>query len=391
MRCCFFAHSIARLVGRLGLMLSAISSIALLLPMASAQPEPEPTTHCSESSEPLTGFPLSYGGHTSGCTINPAIDFDTFRFVCETGDNFVVSMLGTTNFFAPCFAVFNPSGVLMHTECCNGPCSVAETLVCTEPGRHTILASDNGNNNTGNYVLSLHRRPPPYCVPDLPYGATISDMIGHGTDRDYLRFDGNAGTNVRITLQGTTNFFSPFIVIFDPLGNELHSQSCNGPCSFIVDAPINPLPETGTYTVEIGDLGLNNTGQFNVGIECLPPFGCPINIYVQNLVFSDKETLEWDLLAGNYDVIKGDLSTLREADGDYSTAVARCLVENGGDTTALDDFLPCRFDGDPVEPIPDKACFYLSRRNNRSYDNSWGPRQLCGRNASLSQSPDACF
>jgi hypothetical protein len=99
----------------------------------------------------------------------------------------------------------------------------------------------------------------------------------------------------------------------------------------------------------------------------------------------DRSRLEWTAVDGadTYDVVWGDLDTLRHGDGDYTGAVGGCVVDD------LADFeVPFA-----VEPTPGSAWWLLVRgtsgTSHLSYDNQVGS-QFGNRDAGIDASGDAC-
>ncbi len=109
---------------------------------------------------------------------------------------------------------------------------------------------------------------------------------------------------------------------------------------------------------------------------------------VRGLFFAeDKETLLWNSLAwtDEYDVVKGDLVTLRGSGGDFASAVTTCL-ENDLEADRAQDF---------EQPGEGQGYFYLVRGVAESgitgtYD-SEGPAQAAPRDAGVEASPAACL
>jgi hypothetical protein len=106
----------------------------------------------------------------------------------------------------------------------------------------------------------------------------------------------------------------------------------------------------------------------------------PFRLTVDRAVLSWTETLG----ARAYDIVKGDLRTLRDNLGDFSVAVDECLGESV-ETTSLPH---------ADEPSPGEAYWYLARgvsdAMNLTYD-SGGPSQAAPRDGSIDNAPDSCL
>ena len=108
---------------------------------------------------------------------------------------------------------------------------------------------------------------------------------------------------------------------------------------------------------------------------------------VQGLRFDDDgQTLSWTPLSWTnaYDVVKGDLYTLRDTGGDYLASVTSCLGDNVGGSSALDT----------ESPDVDSAFFYVVRgvvgtEDGGTFD-TLGAGQITSRDAGIELAPDTC-
>ncbi|MEW5806367.1 MAG: CRTAC1 family protein [Acidobacteriota bacterium] len=57
---------------------------------------------------------------------------------------------------------------------------------------------------------------------------------------------------------------------------------------------------------------------------------------------SDKSTITWDPVSGaeSYDIVKGDLNSLRSSHGDFSSSLTGCVENDSADTQTFDDSQP---------------------------------------------------
>lgn len=222
-------------------------------------PQPESVVECVEGQV----VQLAYGDHTF-CVISPAVDTDVFEFEGTKGDLAVIIIL-TNTFLDPRVEVVDPNGKFIHNQVCTGPCSFSFGLTLLKSGTYTIIVSDAGANNTGSYLLQLERFPPATDPPVIFHGLSVSDSINPQTDRDYLTFEGVAGSTIRITV-ASDNFMDPALSLWDPNISLLASDSCTGPCAFAIT---ETLLLSGTYLLELRDVGANNSGSYEVSLECL--------------------------------------------------------------------------------------------------------------------------
>lgn len=225
--------------------------------------------------------------------LGPATDVDSFYFHSVADTLIRFNVLGQTANLAPEIEVRDPAGAVVLSLAdgagcvpnTNGTCSFASDLTPASTGTYTVVISERGSNNPGNYSLSL------WCVVgecdsdadgngdihriDLRYGESAKmPMITPATDGDFYDFMGTPGDQIRFSVTGQTANFAPAIEVRDPAGIVVldlnQGASCipntNGTCSFTVDL----MPATmGTYTVVLFEQGINNPGNYQFTLECV--------------------------------------------------------------------------------------------------------------------------
>ncbi|VAW58879.1 5-deoxy-glucuronate isomerase [hydrothermal vent metagenome] len=250
----------------------------LSLPAAIAS-HSESTVSCNEGvvSEPLL---MQYSQHTNSCAISPATDLDRFSFNGSANDLVRINVLSTSNGLGPNLEIRDPSGLIIVNggadgAACNSnlTCSFSLDLSLPENGNYTLLISDTGTNNIGNYIMTVERLLPAAALPRLDYDASVSDTISPATDVDNFSFYGTAGTHVRFNVLSTSNGSGPTFEIYDPNGlrvvngvSDSAGCSSNLTCSFSVD--FTPL-SSGFYSLVLYDIGNNNTGNYQLSLWCI--------------------------------------------------------------------------------------------------------------------------
>ncbi len=259
-------------------------------------PQPESAVPCDEGNEPVF---LSYGDHTTGCVISPAVDSDPFCFLGTAGDQVRIIILGRSDFFDPRLEIRDPTGVLIINTACTGNrrCCLNQNVTLEETGLYNLRVSDSGANETGSYTLQIEKIPP-VAAPCLTYGSSVSDTISPQTDVDFIAFQGVAGTTIRATVLGRSDFFDPRLEILDPSGVIIEDRACTGNrrCSFSVE---KNLVLDGTYFMFISDAGCNETGGYQINLECLfgscpipnPPLNVSLDLPLRTLSIAAMDTL----------------------------------------------------------------------------------------------------
>jgi hypothetical protein len=99
----------------------------------------------------------------------------------------------------------------------------------------------------------------------------IADVIDPGVDGDFYTFNGTAGTDIRVNVNGWADLMDPVIEIRDPNGSVLvdgvaDGAACTDRCSFSVD--LTPTL-SGTYSLLIYDRVTNEVGNYEISLWCL--------------------------------------------------------------------------------------------------------------------------
>jgi hypothetical protein len=220
--------------------------------------------------EPIS---LHYGEYTVHCEINPVTDLDRFRFVGSAGDTIRVLVRQTSGRLDPRLEIRDPQGNELYNEFCYDACTLQADLTLTESGTYLLLISDEVADQTGSYTLQLERIPPVSTPPVIAYDFPVNDTIDPVTDIDFFTFSGAENTEVRILVRQTGGRLDPRLAIRDPQGNELYNEFCYDACTLQADLA---LTESGTYLLLISDEVADQTGSYQISVQCL--FGnCPVS------------------------------------------------------------------------------------------------------------------
>ncbi len=221
-------------------------------------------------SEPIL---ISYGDHTINSAISPGVDIDGYSFAGTAGDSLRVVVTGHSSSFDPVIELRNPVGTIMQTQSCSAAsfstCSINldQTLLAT--GLHYVNISDAGNTDAGNYTLHFDHYLPANNWNGIAYDTPLTTQLGHAGDHDFLAFQGNAATGVRINVAGLSASLDPHLQVWDPLGSLIFDDLCNAAsfstCSFLADLD---LSESGIYKMGLFDAGFSNTGSYSLNVGC---------------------------------------------------------------------------------------------------------------------------
>ena len=232
--------------------------------------ETESPISCVEGAEPTV---LSYGDRTTGCSINPALDTDTFIFTGTIDDHVRINVMSTTTHMDPLLEVRDSVGNVIASQSCNNfECTFSLDIILPASDDYLLTMSDVGNNESGNYLLQLERILPARLLQRLDYDMEIGDSINPQTDIDHYYFNAVAGTSIRLHAMSTSSHMDPTVEIRDQNGTLIlngvdDGASCNNHgCTFSVD--LQPVL-TGTYSLIMYDAGTNEAGNYQMSLWCI--------------------------------------------------------------------------------------------------------------------------
>ncbi len=270
----------ARSSGNLPVLLVLLPAMLIGAPHLGFAQQGEASVFCTEGiGEPLL---VEYGEHTVGCELGSVTDLDRFEFHGVEGEQVRLRLRTTSGITDPRLQIRDPDGEMVAPEspascdsgCCS-QCSVDVRFTVGKTGRHTLLLSDAGADETGSYTLLLERIPPPFDPPVIPYDFPVTGVLDPVTDVEFFAFEAAAGTEVQFTLRTTSGITDPRAIIRDPEGVVVDTAACDSGCCFPCTASVTFVPALdGMYLVELTDAGVDETGSFEIGLQCL--FGmCP--------------------------------------------------------------------------------------------------------------------
>ena len=270
----------SRSFGTLSAWMFVLTTAMLAVPSLAQFPQVETAVPCNDPSATV----LAYGQHTTGCAISTPSDIDTFVFAATAGDPVRLAVAALTNNLDLRVRILDSMGNQVAIDSCNSgtfdTCRFEMNLTLVSGGFHTVIVSEVGANNSGNYRLQLDRVPPVAGVPILAYNVPASEILSPGTDVDFIGFNALAGDLIMITVVSLTNNLDPFIEIFDPNGMSIASGSCAGgtfnTCSFAVGSLT--IASAGMHRIVVEEIGLDNAGNYEITIQCLFGPSCPLPI-----------------------------------------------------------------------------------------------------------------
>ena len=212
--------------------------------------------------------PLVSGQRRAG-TIDVG-DLDIYTFTADPGDSVSVLFADAANTsFDPLLRVFGPDGALLREDAANVGAE-ADAFELAVGGTYYVVVRDLGDDNTGSYALTFVRVPAAQPA-EGDSGPIQSGQRRTGTidvgDLDVYTFAASAGESAVVLLGDAENTsFDPHLRVFAPGGSPVGEDAANvGAGLDLLD-----LPQTGTYTVVVRDLGDDNTGTYALSLAKLP-------------------------------------------------------------------------------------------------------------------------
>lgn len=226
-------------------------------------------------------------------TAETGVDGDFYAINASVGTEFTLNVSAPGNLMDPTIELRDPTGAVVINgvadgASCNDNCSFSLDYAPAMSGIYELLIYDRDLNNPADYNISLwclygpcdsdadgmlDGNPPVSLTTPavLAYGSPAMDQIDPAVDSDIFLFGGTSGDLIQINVLATGNLLDPVIEIRDPTNGVVvngvaDGASCNDSCSFTVD--LTPAM-TGTYTLLIHDVTTNETGSYEIGLQCL--------------------------------------------------------------------------------------------------------------------------
>lgn len=198
-------------------------------------------------------------------TIGVVGEVDCYSFTGTAGT--VVSITEsepTQPQFNTCWRLLRPDNAEVTTQC-----SGRQNVTLPSTGTYTINVYDNHTSGTGNatgtYSLgyTVVSNAAETCATPIACGATVEDSISTLAENDTFSFAAQAGEVAAIAANDTTTG----VVI----GFELHGPTGSSLAQSTTDARTIVLPETGVYTIRVGENGDDGTGAYNLSFSIVSP------------------------------------------------------------------------------------------------------------------------
>ncbi len=204
------------------------------------------------------------GAIASGQTISGSIavsDMDGYQFTGQVGDRVVIDIESQTSWFDTEIILVRPDG---NTEVTTNPGGDLLDHRLAASGTYTIIVEDLNLDNAGDYTLTFINltRGPLSSSGDSSGGFIASGQTISGSneisDMDGYQFAGQAGDRVVIDVESQTSWFDTELILIGPNGDDEITTKPGG------DLLDHRLAASGTYTIIVEDLNLDNAGNYTL-------------------------------------------------------------------------------------------------------------------------------
>jgi hypothetical protein len=205
--------------------------------------------------------------------------FDTYTFTGVAGESIYVDLISYTDISHLYFSLIDPSGDELDWHYFYS--GDLGTIELPETGTYTLAVGNSSSDQTGTYSIAITTVPDPDTFA-INIGDTIADgspSTGAGNIEvpgafDNYTFTGVAGESIYVDLISYTDISYLYFSLIDPSGDELDWNYF-----YSGDLGTIELPETGTYTLAVGNSSRDQTGTYSIVITAVPdPDTFAINI-----------------------------------------------------------------------------------------------------------------
>jgi hypothetical protein len=229
-------------------------------------------------------------------------DTDAYRFPVTAGDAVRINTAAPPDSnVQPRWRLYQPNGQPV-AGCNTTSGGVHNCTGLPQSGTYTMLVSDGGLNNRGQYTMSLQFvSQSNCCATPIAAGESIAGFFREVGQQDAYAFEADEGGGVTINTAPTDSAVNPHWRVFGPDGRAVSG------CSTIDGGPGNclDLPSTGTYTISVDDVGSDATGGYSISLQgsassgsCFAAASCTGDCNLDGWVTIDELLLGVDIALG---------------------------------------------------------------------------------------------
>ncbi len=215
--------------------------------------------HLQRTNGPGNATPINFGDILAG-TLATGAEADAFTFTGTTGDRLFLRTAASV--VDPQLRLYRPDGTLLCSGQNFGGTLDLSSCVVDVSGTHTLLVTENGGEETGNYNLHLQRTNGPGNATPIDFGDILPGTLATGAEADAFTFTGTTGD--RLFLRTAASVVDPQLRLYRPDGTLLCSgQNFGG----TLDLSSCVVDVSGTYTLLVTENGGEETGNYNLHLQ----------------------------------------------------------------------------------------------------------------------------
>jgi hypothetical protein len=201
------------------------------------------------------------------CSIDFNGDSDLFRFAGQDGETVLIQVSELVGTGDACIDLFRPDGSSKASSCAAN--RIDTTL--DQTGTHTIVVSENSNDETVSYRLALMRLvpPSPTALP-IQFNSFLDNEINPPADVDVFLTGGNSGDTIRIEVVELAGTGDACIDLFRPDGSSTASSCAANRIDTTLD-------QTGTHTIVVSENSNDETVSYRLTLQCIAGICAPFN------------------------------------------------------------------------------------------------------------------
>jgi hypothetical protein len=266
---------------------------------------------------------ISYGQTLTG-SLSVAGELDTYTFSASAGDVIVIRMAELTNALEPQLVLYSPGGSVLENEWSYTMIELFEVTLATT-GTYSVVARDNGNDDTGDYSIHLQCLNNPAGASGITYSQTLSGSLTQAAETDAFTFAGSAGQMIITRMSDSSGTFTPRIRLIDSDGTQVTSIHANE----VAEINQFELPQTGTYALLVMDNGGTQWGDYHLHLQRLdPPIGATAISYSQTL--TDELVWPAETVAFTFSATSGDIILARAVEASNATELKLRIYDPSG-------------------------------------------------------------
>ena len=205
---------------------------------------------------------LNCGEAASGA-LSSAAEFDFYSFDASANEKITIHLVRSSGNMNPQLELYDSTGTrTAFNYTTTGNEAIIDTTVATS-GSYTIMVSDYGMDETGNYAIVWQKLNEPCNVTSLECGVAVSSSLDTTSEHDFYSFSVAADDEAVVTLSRTSGNMDPYLELYDSTGTRLAYPSSTGSSVTLTQS----VSAGKTYTVFASDYGNDETGNYTIKLQ----------------------------------------------------------------------------------------------------------------------------